>query len=133
MARNPKTGAKSATATSTAKPVSDKVVVCLNLAHSVVFEIDGRKIRINGQNENLRGEQEGILAVGKFGQSIIDRQDWEEIRRQYGRMSIFKMGLIFAQKDTASANAEAREKKELRHGLEPVDPEKTVSKADSEK
>lgn len=129
MARKPVAGKEAASVVK----ASAKVVVCLNLAHSVMFDIHGKKIKINGSNENLRGEKEGILAIGKFGESIIDRQDWEEIVRQYGNMTIFKNGLIFAQSDTASARAKAKELKDTRHGLEPIDPEKTVSKVDDGK
>ena len=108
-----------------------KVVVCLNLAHSLVFDVGDKKIKINGSNEKLRGANEGILSIGKFGESIIDRQDWEEIVRQYGNMTIFRNGLIFAQNDTASARAKAKELKDTRHGLEPVDPKRTTTKEDS--
>lgn len=117
-----------------AKPVktASKVVVCLNSAHSIVFEIDGRKIQINGSNENLRKQKEGILAVGKFGESLIDKQDWEQIQKKYGRMEIFKSGLIYAQDNHASARDVAKEREKLRNGLEPVDPKTTPSKEDKE-
>lgn len=127
MARKPVTAK---TAQSVVK-TDTKVVVCLNLAHSLVFDVGNKKIKINGSNENLRGANEGILSIGKFGESIIDRQDWEEIVRQYGNMTIFKSGLIFAQNDTASARAKAKELKDTRHGLEPVDPKRTTTKEDS--
>lgn len=127
MARKPVTAK---TAQSVVK-TDTKVVVCLNLAHSLVFDVGDKKIKINGSNENLRGANEGILSIGKFGESIIDRQDWEEIVRQYGNMTIFKNGLIFAQNDTSSARAKAKELKDTRHGLEPVDPKRTTTKEDS--
>lgn len=127
MARKP---VRAKTAQSVVK-TDTKVVVCLNLAHSLVFDVGDKKIKINGSNENLRGANEGILSIGKFGESIIDRQDWEEIVRQYGNMTIFRNGLIFAQNDTASARAEAKELKDTRHGLEPVDPKRTTTKEDS--
>lgn len=127
MARKPVTAK---TAQSVVK-TDTKVVVCLNLAHSLVFDVGDKKIKINGSNENLRGANEGILSIGKFGESIIDRQDWEEIVRQYGNMTIFKNGLIFAQNDTASAREKAKELKDTRHGLEPVDPKRTTTKEDS--
>lgn len=127
MARKPVTAK---TAQSVVK-TDTKVVVCLNLAHSLVFDVGDKKIKINGSNENLRGANEGILSIGKFGESIIDRQDWEEIVRQYGNMTIFKNGLIFAQNDTASARAKEKELKDTRHGLEPVDPKRTTTKEDS--
>lgn len=128
MARAAKTTATN-TATKPAKTAS-KVVVCLNSAHSIVFEIDGRKIKINGSNEHLRKQKEGILAVGKFGESLIDKQDWEQIKKIYGRMEIFKSGLIYAQDNHASARDVAKEREKLRNGLEPVDPKTTTSKED---
>ena len=127
MARKPVTAK---TAQSVVK-TDTKVVVCLNLAHSLVFDVGDKKIKINGSNENLRGANEGILSIGKFGESIIDRQDWEEIVRQYGNLTIFKRGLIFAQNDTASARAKAKELKDTGHGLEPGDPKRTTTKEDS--
>lgn len=111
---------------------SSKVVVCLNLAHSLIFELGERKIKINGTNENLRGKSEGVLAVGKYGHTIIDSQDWDAIKEKYSSMAIFKNNLIFSANDTASANAKEKELKDMRHGLEPVDPSKTTSKADKE-
>ena len=51
--------------------------------------------------------------------------------RQYGRMDIFKNGLIYAQNDTDSARAKAKELKDTRHGLEPVDSKRTTTKEDS--
>lgn len=131
MARAANTKATS----TTTKPVktTGKVVVCLNSAHSIVFEIDGRKIKINGSNEHLRKQKEGILAVGKFGESLIDRQDWEQIRKVYGNMAIFKNGLIYAQESHASARDVAKEREKLRNGLEPVDPKTTTSKEDKDK
>ncbi|MCM1130055.1 MAG: hypothetical protein NC323_09310 [Oxalobacter formigenes] len=107
-----------------------KVVVCLNSAHSIVFEIAGRNIQINGSNENLRKEKEGILAVGRFGETLIDRQDWEEIKKVYGKMEIFKSGLIYAQENHASARSVAKEREKLRNGLEPVDTSTTQTKED---
>lgn len=109
---------------------SEKVVVSLNSAHSILFELGERKIKINGQNENLRGKEEGVLVVGKFGETVLDKQDWDTIREKYKNMTIFKTGMIFASADTASARARAKEQGELRHGLEPVDTTKTQTKAD---
>jgi len=101
---------------------SSKVVVCLNLAHSLIFEL----------GEKLRGKSEGVLAVGKYGHTIIDSQDWDAIKEKYSGMAIFKNNLIFSASDTASANSKEKELKDMRHGLEPVDPSKTTSKADKE-
>lgn len=111
---------------------SPKVVVCLNHAHSIVFEVGDRKIKVNGTNENLRGQREGILAVGRFGHTVMDAQDWEAICKKYGSMAIFRNNLIFSANDTASAKAQEKELKDTRHGMEPVDVTKTASKEGKE-
>lgn len=107
---------------------SKKVVVRLNHPYSVYFDMpDGRRVKVNGSNEELRGAG-GVVVPGAFGETILDREDWESISAKYGNMTIFEKGYIFAANDKASANDQAREKRELRNGLEPVDVRKTKSK-----
>ncbi|MCM1513225.1 MAG: hypothetical protein NC112_09000 [Oxalobacter formigenes] len=108
------------------------VVVSFNNAHSIIFEVNGKKVKINGSNESLRGVPDGVLTVGKYGQTVVTKADWEAIKSAYGKMAIFTNGLIFAAGDHASAKSRETEQKDLRHGLEPVDTEKTYTKADTE-
>lgn len=108
------------------------VVVSFNNAHSMIFEVNGKKIKINGSNEGLRGIPDGVLAVGRYGQTVVSREDWEAIKKTYGKMAVFANGLIFAENDHASAKSRENEHKDLRHGLEPVDTENTYTKADTE-
>ena len=69
-----------------------------------------------------------MLPVGAFGLTTIAAEDWDYIKRTWGRMEIFENGLIFAAARKADAADEADEKAELRHGLEPADPEKTPTR-----
>lgn len=106
------------------------VTVCLNLAHDIIFDIGDKKWTIKGSNSHLRGLDGGVLAVGKYGETQILKEDWEAIKEHYKGMTIFQTGLIFAAEDLASARDEAKDKEELRHGLEPIDPKKTNSTED---
>lgn len=111
---------------------STYVTVSLNLAYDLTFDIGDKHWTINGTNSNLRGVDGGILAVGKFGQTLIKKEDWEAIKAQYGSMDIFQKGFIFASEDKASAEDEAKDKEELRHGLEPIDTKTTKSTEDKQ-
>ncbi|MBD5417358.1 MAG: hypothetical protein HDR50_06810 [Desulfovibrio sp.] len=121
-----KTEAQAAKASGTAM-----VAVALNRATGIQFSMpDGRKVVINGNAAHLRGKEKGVLPVGAFGLTMVPATDWEYIKKTYGGMEIFQHGLIFAAERKADAVDEAAEKAELRHGIEPIDPENTTTKPD---
>lgn len=113
---------------------NDTVCICCNLAHSVKFDIpegNGRKhtVTINGNSVNLRGQDRGVLPVGAYGITAnVPESDWEYIKSAHRDFPAIKKGLIFATKPSR-ARAEAKERKGLRHGLEPVDPQKARNSA----
>ena len=101
------------------------VVVALCRAQGLDFPMpDGRIVSIAGSNAGLRGQITGILPVGEFGYTEIAEQDWLYIKKTWAEWRLFKNGLIFAQTKVEDARAEAKEKAELRHGFEPIDPER---------
>lgn len=104
------------------------VTVALNRATGILFPLPGgRKALVNGNAAHLRGKEKGVLPVGGFGLTTIAAEDWEFIKKTYGGMEIFEHGLIFAAERPSDARDEADEKAELRHGIEPVDPEHTAT------
>lgn len=106
---------------------STNVIVCYNSPTGIIFDLPQtrggiKKVLINGNATHLRGkERAGALPVGAFGMTVIPAEDWEAIKERYGRMRIFKSGLIFASCDRESAQKETEDRKELRNGFEPVD------------
>ncbi len=104
---------------------STDVVVAYNSPRGIVFNLDGRKVLVNGNATHLCGAEMGIIPVGKYGYTIMPASDWEQIKAVYGKMSMFTRGLIFAESNMPSAEARADEQAELRHGLEPVDANST--------
>lgn len=119
------------------KPAGDKVFVGLNRATGILFDLapnGDKRVHIYGNAEHLRGREMGILPVGAFGMTEVNRADWEEIAKRYGEMEIFKNGLIFAADSKADFVAMAEERKSLRHGLEPIDPaDKTLKTKPAER
>lgn len=75
-------------------------------------------------NSHLRGKREGVLTIGEYGYTEILRSDWEEIVKQRGKTKIFENGLIFACDTMEEATKEAASRTILRHGVEPVSPNK---------
>lgn len=112
---------------------SDMVTVCLRNHFDISFEIDDRTIVIKGHNAVLRGLDGGVLDSGRaFGETVIPAKDWEAIKAKYGRdpnYKLFSCGYIFAASDKADARAEAKEKENLKTGLEPIDTKKTKTTA----
>ena len=101
------------------------VVVALCRAQGLDFPMpDGRIVSIAGSNAGLRGQMTGVLPIGEFGLTEIAESDWLYIAKTWAEWRLFKNGLIFAQTKVEDAKAEAKEKAELRHGFEPIDPEK---------
>lgn len=97
---------------------SDEVIVKYKSMHSIQFELNGKPVKINGSNEDLRGKPSGVL-VTDYGTTILARQTWEAVEKKYGSMSIFKNGLIFAYAQPASAEARAKENAGLDAGFAP--------------
>lgn len=113
--------------------VSDTIMVALNYPHPVCFKLpngDGseREVIIKGNAEHLRGADMGILPEGgRFGLTMIKREDWEYISTHWAQFPLIKKGLLFANsaKNIKSAVAE---RSDTRHGLEPIDPKHTKTK-----
>lgn len=104
------------------------VCVALNRPLGIVFKVNGKEIEINGNAVSLKGKDLGVLPVGAYGLTTIDKKDWEAIQKEYGKMKIFQAGLIFATGKSYDSQVEAENREDLRNGLEPVDTKKTRTK-----
>lgn len=104
-------------------PVASTVVVALNNPTGITFDLSGnRRVTIKGNAEGLRGMDKGHIPVGAFGLTEIAKNDWDEIVAKYGHMRIFHSPLLRVTETKSDALAEAEEKKDTRHGREPIDP-----------
>ena len=120
---------KTETAPSTTpEAVVDMVTVAYNSPHGMIFNVNGKTVRIKGNAEHLRGKEKGVIPVGRFGYTRIPAADWEAIVKTYGSMAIIKNGLMYAEKTRDRAEDRAEEQAKMRHGLEPVDTSTTTTK-----
>ena len=113
---------------------NDTVTVCSNFPRDITFEVKDRagrtvEILIKGNSGHLRGKAAGVLPMGAYGITMnVPKEAWEQIVSVYKDDARFKQGLIFATK-ASNARAEAKERKALRNGYEPIDEKQTKVKA----
>ena len=92
------------------------VTVGCKLPNGLIIELDEQRVVLNGANSsNL---------IGGFGLTEVNKplfDAWLEKHKDYEPV---KQGLIFAQEKPANAQAEARDKAELKNGFEGIDPKK---------
>lgn len=118
---------------------STAVVVCMKMPQDQIFRLSGgRTVTLAGKPLSALYDAEGKRMPGAgYGRTYLSAEEWEELLKTYGKMDMFRLGLIFAEADEASANARAAEQDEVKNGLEQVDPNtdpKTVTaKADEKK
>ena len=116
---------------------NDTVTVCSNFPRDVVFVVKDNagkdvEILIRGNSGNLRGKAAGVLPLGAYGITMnVPKEAWEQIASLYKDDARFKRGLIFAT--TANkARGEAKERKALRNGFEPIDAKDVKVKSNEE-
>lgn len=113
---------------------NDTVTVCSNFPRDITFEVKDRagrtvEILIKGNSGHLRGKAAGVLLMGAYGITMnVPKEAWEQIASVYKDDARFKNGLIFATK-ASNARAEAKERKALRNGYEPMEEKQTKVKA----
>lgn len=125
MAKEEKKVMTTTTEAKAAKNAPGMIHVFANLPTGQIFQLpkgDGtyRKIEIAGYSvSDLKRNRE---RCGQFGITPVKEDDWKEIVRIYGKMSMFKSGLVFAAPSVDDGLAMARERGDLRHGYEQLDP-----------
>lgn len=112
---------------------NDTVVILSNFPRDIkyVWRDDNgnlREIVFKGNAGYLRGKESGILPVGGYGITTnVPAKAWEWLKSHRPKDPLIKNGLIFAS-TAKNARTEAKERTDLRHGFEPVDPNKGMSK-----
>ena len=112
----------------------ETVTVGLCRPVGVTFKVNDKNgiehvIEIKGTGAPLAGLEKGIIPGGGFMLTPgIDAELWAAVVQKYGSMAMFRNGLIFYTGSAKDAKHEARNRKDLRSGMEPVDPEKTLTK-----
>lgn len=115
----------------------DTVTVCSNFPRDITFEaVDNSgkvvEILIRGNGGFLRGKGAGVLPIGAYGITTnVPKGAWEQIASIYKDDARFKNGLIFATTSN-KARSEAKERKNLRNGYEPIEEKNARVKANED-
>lgn len=103
------------------KKSSTTVVVCFNSFHDRIFRLtNGRTVTLHGVKASSLVGVDGRPLASQYGRTNLPVEVWEELKKMYGRLRIFERGLIFEERDEASAADAAADRADLRNGLEPV-------------
>jgi hypothetical protein len=99
----------------------ETVTVGCKLPNGLHLDIDGpegkKRFTLKGANSST--------VVGGFGiTENIPKDFFEEWARLYAKSIVVANGIVFAYKDSKGAEAIAKERKSLKTGFEPLDPEK---------
>lgn len=116
---------------------NNTVVICSNFPRDIkyiVLDNHGKEteIVVKGNSANLRGLASGILPIGAYGITTnVPAEAWEQIKARYCDDPRIRQGLIFASTPN-KARKEAKERKDLRNGFEPIDTTQTKVKPNEE-
>jgi hypothetical protein len=82
----------------------------------------GDVVRLNG-NAHPQDKAPSSPQVEGFALTVVPKDFWDAWRAQNADHPMIKSGLLIAHEKEANTNAEARAKKDLKSGLERLDPE----------
>ena len=71
---------------------------------------------------------EGFLPAGKYGETVVSEDQWDEIMAKYKKYDFIVNGVVFAEKSVEAGRTEAREKSKKNLGFEQADPKKAKTK-----
>lgn len=94
------------------------VTVSCKLPHGLQIKVKDRALTLRGSN--------APGAIAGFGFTTIPEDFWNEWKATHKNFAPLVKGLIFAHAKPSSAKAEVNEKKDLRNGLEPLDPKAPI-------
>lgn len=95
------------------------VTVACKLPHGLQLQVGDKKLIARGAN--------APDAIAGFGLTAMPEDFWNAWEAEHKTFEPFVKGLIFAQPKNGDARAEAKEKEDLKTGLEPLDPNAIVS------
>lgn len=105
------------------------VFVYANLPHGQRFRLSGgREVTLSGYPvSKLLDESGKALPAGHYGITEVPAEDWQQVERLYGKLTVMQSGVIFAAESREQGDAMAAERCGLRHGVEPIDPVTTAT------
>lgn len=118
------------------KESKGKITVCCGIPMGLKLELSSGPLVLKGMPlSHIVSSRKGVgfLPAGKFGETVVTQDQWDEILAKYKDFDFIKNGTIFAETSREAAEDKAQEKSEKHLGFEQVDPTKTkTSKVSTE-
>lgn len=105
---------------------ADKIVILFCNRQGQKFKLpNGHVVCLAGNAINLMGEARGVLPYGGYSVNIVDKTDWTEVKRLYGKAykAWFDSGKIIEKLSESAAIDRATEGAGDDPGANPVEPE----------
>ena len=80
----------------------------------------------------VNAQNGGYLPAGKFGLTIVTKEDWEEVLARYGKTPIITKGMVFAKEVHEEVVEKAQEESKKDLGFEQAKPRRTSRKKKAE-
>lgn len=71
---------------------------------------------------------EGYLPAGKYGETVLTKEQWLEIVTKYAKYDFIVNGVVFAKESVNEGRIEAKEKSKENLGFDQADPKKQKTK-----
>lgn len=110
------------------KEATGKVTVCCGIPMGLKLELAGGPLVLKGMPlSHIVSARKGVgfLPAGKFGETVVTQDQWDEILAKYKNFDFIKNGTVFAESSREAAEDKAQEKSEKHLGFEQIDPAKT--------
>ena len=105
----------------------DKIVILFCNRQGQKFILpNGHMVMLAGNAIDLMGAQRGALPYGGYSVNIVNKADWEEVKRLYGKayQAWFDNGKIIEQRSEKAALNRATQGADDDPGNNPVEPDK---------
>jgi len=104
----------------------ETVIVMSKLPHALRItqgsDHKGHPIIIDGVNTVSSDANVNIHGEGRAAKTVLTKEQWDEVLANIGNFELIKNGIVWVAKSEADAVASAKDKRKLKTGFEPVDP-----------
>lgn len=103
------------------------VTVFCAIPMGIRLPIKGGEVKLDGKPMShivSAKKGEGFLPAGKYGETVVTAEQWEEIKHTYAKYDFMLNGAIFAKENIDEGRELAEEKSEKNLGFDQADPKK---------
>lgn len=104
--------------------MSDDVLIACKLPYGLHLDLGKQRVTLNGSGKSEKVGRFFSISSEAYGLTKVPRDFWESWFKANSNLDAVKKGYIFASESRKDLKAEAKEKSDLKTGLERIDPNK---------